>query len=46
MGIMRGPMSMNVNDEIGLLISGFDTPPAVMLLTIRRITRPRYYLRI
>jgi GNAT superfamily N-acetyltransferase len=31
MGIMRGPMSMNVNDEIGLLISGFDTPPAVML---------------
>jgi hypothetical protein len=29
--IMRGPISMNINDEIGLLISGFDTPPVVMM---------------
>lgn len=31
MHVMRGPISMNVNDEIGLLISGFDTPPVIML---------------
>jgi hypothetical protein len=30
MHIMRGPMSMCINDEIGLLISGFDTPPVIM----------------
>lgn len=28
---MRGPMNMSVNDDIGLLIDGFDRPPAVMM---------------
>lgn len=31
MGIMRGPISMNINDEIGLLISGFDITPVIMM---------------
>jgi hypothetical protein len=31
MRIMRGPMSMNINDEFGLLISGFDTPPVALM---------------
>jgi hypothetical protein len=31
MRIMRGPISMNINDEIGLQISGFDTPPVIMM---------------
>lgn len=28
---MRGPMNFSVNEEIGLLIDGFDTPPMVMM---------------
>ncbi|MCB5286523.1 MAG: GNAT family N-acetyltransferase [Candidatus Cloacimonetes bacterium] len=28
---MRGPMNFSVNQEIGLLIDGFDTPPMVMM---------------
>jgi GNAT superfamily N-acetyltransferase len=28
---MRGPMSPSVNDECGLLVHGFDTPPALMM---------------
>lgn len=28
---MRGPMSPSVNDECGLLVDGFDTPPALMM---------------
>jgi hypothetical protein len=28
---IRGPMSLNVNEEIGCLIEGFDTPPMVMM---------------
>lgn len=28
---IRGPMSLNINDEIGCLIEGFDTPPAFMM---------------
>src|SRR5690606_38441823 len=28
---MRGPMSLNVNEEIGCLVEGFDTPPMVMM---------------
>jgi GNAT superfamily N-acetyltransferase len=28
---MRGPMSFSVNDECGLLIDGFDTPPTIMM---------------
>jgi hypothetical protein len=31
MRIMRGPMSMNINDEVGLLISGFDAAPVIMM---------------
>jgi hypothetical protein len=31
MSIMRGPMSLNINDEIGLLVNGFDSPPVIML---------------
>ncbi|MGH7699521.1 MAG: N-acetyltransferase [Gemmatimonadales bacterium] len=28
---MRGPMSPSINDECGLLVWGFDTPPALMM---------------
>ena len=28
---MRGPMNFSVNDECGLLIQGFDTPPMIMM---------------
>ena len=28
---MRGPMNFSVNDEIGMLVEGFDTPPAIMM---------------
>ncbi len=28
---MRGPLSLSMNDEIGCLIEGFDTPPMVMM---------------
>lgn len=28
---MRGPMSPSINDECGLLIQGFETPPTVMM---------------
>ncbi len=31
MTIMRGPENMSVNDDIGLLIEGFDSPPAIMM---------------
>jgi hypothetical protein len=27
----RGPLSLNVNEELGCLVSGFDTPPYVMM---------------
>ena len=39
--IMRGPISMNINDEIGLLINGFDTPPVIMMPH-----NPRYYEKL
>jgi GNAT superfamily N-acetyltransferase len=29
--VMRGPMSPSVNDECGLLVEGFDTPPTIMM---------------
>lgn len=29
--VMRGPMNLSVNDEIGMLIEGFDTPPVIMM---------------
>ncbi|MGC4063763.1 MAG: hypothetical protein QM784_03800 [Polyangiaceae bacterium] len=28
---IRGPLSLSVNDEIGCLVEGFDTPPMVMM---------------
>jgi len=36
---MRGPMSPSINDECGLLVEGFDTPPTVMMPH-----NPRYYV--
>jgi GNAT superfamily N-acetyltransferase len=35
---MRGPASFSVNDECGLLVHGFDTPPTLMMPH-----NPRYY---
>jgi GNAT superfamily N-acetyltransferase len=29
--VMRGPMSPSINDECGLLVEGFDTPPVVLM---------------
>ena len=29
--VMRGPMNFSVNEEMGMLIEGFDTPPAIMM---------------
>jgi hypothetical protein len=28
---LRGPLSLNINDELGCLVEGFDTPPMVMM---------------
>jgi hypothetical protein len=28
---IRGPFSLNINDELGCLVEGFDTPPMVMM---------------
>ncbi len=28
---MRGPLSLNINEEVGTLIEGFDTPPMLMM---------------
>jgi GNAT superfamily N-acetyltransferase len=36
---MRGPASFSVNDECGLLVDGFDTPPTLMMPH-----NPRYYV--
>jgi GNAT superfamily N-acetyltransferase len=36
---MRGPASFSVNDECGLLVDGFDTPPVLMMPH-----NPRYYM--
>jgi GNAT superfamily N-acetyltransferase len=38
---MRGPMNPSVNDEIGLLIEGFDLPPVVMMTY-----NPPYYIKL
>src|SRR5207247_2027761 len=35
---MRGPMNPSVNDDCGLLVEGFDTPPTLMMPH-----NPRYY---
>jgi GNAT superfamily N-acetyltransferase len=36
---MRGPASFSINDEVGLLVEGFDTPP-----TLLNPHNPRYYV--
>ncbi len=38
---IRGPASFSVNDECGLLVDGFDTPPALMMPH-----NPRYYVAL
>jgi GNAT superfamily N-acetyltransferase len=38
---MRGPASFSVNDECGLLVDGFDTPPALMMPH-----NPPYYVQL
>ncbi len=38
---LRGPMSPSVNDECGMLVDGFDTPPTLMMPH-----NPRYYPRL
>ena len=37
--IMRGPTNLNINDECGLLVDGFDGSPVVMMTY-----NPRYYI--
>lgn len=29
--VMRGPENLSINDDLGLLIEGFDSPPAIMM---------------
>jgi GNAT superfamily N-acetyltransferase len=38
---MRGPMNPSINDDCGLLIDGFDTPPVIMMPH-----NPRYYVAL
>ncbi len=38
LAVMRGPASFSTNDECGLLVDGFDTPPVIM-----NPHNPRYY---
>ena len=38
MTIIRGPLNLSMNDEVGTLIDGFDEPPMVMMTY-----NPRYY---
>ncbi len=39
--VLRGPASFSVNDECGLLVDGFDSPPALMMPH-----NPRYYISL
>ncbi len=39
--ILRGPTSFSVNDECGLLVDGFEFPPALMMPH-----NPRYYVEL
>nr|MBA3555613.1 N-acetyltransferase [Gemmatimonadales bacterium] len=39
--LLRGPASFSVNDECGLLVDGFETPPTLMMPH-----NPRYYVRL
>ena len=31
MKLLRGPLSLNINEELGCLVEGFDTPPMIMM---------------
>jgi len=35
---MRGPINLSTNDEVGLLVEGFDVPPVILMLY-----NPEYY---
>ena len=39
--VLRGPASFSTNDECGLLVDGFDTPP-----TLLTTWNPRYYVEL
>jgi GNAT superfamily N-acetyltransferase len=39
--LLRGPASFSVNDECGLLVDGFETPPTLMMPH-----NPRYYVTL
>ena len=39
--VLRGPASFSVNDECGLLVQGFESPPTLMMPH-----NPRYYIRL
>ena len=39
--VLRGPTSFSVNDECGLLVQGFDSPPTLMMPH-----NPPYYIRL
>jgi GNAT superfamily N-acetyltransferase len=39
--VLRGPASFSVNDECGLLVEGFETPPVLMMPH-----NPRYYPKL
>jgi GNAT superfamily N-acetyltransferase len=41
MTAMRGPMNPSINDEIGLLVEGFDDPPQILMTY-----NPPYYSRL
>jgi GNAT superfamily N-acetyltransferase len=41
MAVMRGPENISVNDDLGLLVKGFDSPPFVMMPH-----NPPYYERL
>src|SRR5438477_5841835 len=41
MTVLRGPTNPTLNDEAGLLVEGFDSPPVLMMTY-----NPRYYVRL
>lgn len=41
MDVLRGPMSLCMNDECAFLLEGFDSPPVIMMPY-----NPRYYLEL
>ncbi|WP_414445005.1 dATP pyrophosphohydrolase [Burkholderia sp. 22PA0106] len=42
MARVRGPFNLSINDEVGLLVEGFDTPPMFMM----GHARPYYHTRL